>query len=74
MQLSKVRQTENVQSHTKTNGLCVCVCVCVCVIGRAVWDYEGGEFERTLKGHTNSVNDVAFDITGKMLGRRSEVN
>ncbi|CAG5123518.1 unnamed protein product, partial [Candidula unifasciata] len=26
-----------------------------------VWDYETGDFERTLKGHTDSVQDVAFD-------------
>ena len=34
-----------------------------------VWDYDTGEFERTLKGHTDSVQDVAFDHTGKLLGR-----
>jgi WD40 repeat protein len=33
-----------------------------------VWDYETGEFERTLKGHTLSVQDIAFDHTGKLLG------
>ncbi|KAF6779715.1 hypothetical protein AHF37_00825, partial [Paragonimus kellicotti] len=32
-----------------------------------VWDYESGEFEHTLKGHTDSVQDVAFDPTGKLL-------
>ncbi|CAH8536896.1 unnamed protein product [Heterobilharzia americana] len=32
-----------------------------------VWDYETGEFEHTLKGHTDSVQDVAFDPTGKLL-------
>lgn len=32
-----------------------------------VWDYESGEFERTLKGHTGSVNDVAFNSTGSAL-------
>ena len=27
-----------------------------------IWDYESGEFERTLKGHTNAVNDIAFNL------------
>lgn len=33
-----------------------------------VWDFETGEFERTLKGHTDSVQDIAFDGQGKLLG------
>ena len=33
-----------------------------------MWDYETGDYERTLKGHTDSVQDVAFDHTGKWLG------
>lgn len=33
-----------------------------------VWDYESGDFERTLKGHTDAVQDIAFDHTGKLLG------
>lgn len=33
-----------------------------------VWDYETGEYERVLKGHTNSVQDIAFDPQGKLLG------
>ncbi|KAL8602459.1 Positively regulates the activity of the minus-end directed microtubule motor protein dynein [Nucella lapillus] len=32
-----------------------------------VWDYESGDYERTLKGHIDSVQDVAFDPTGKLL-------
>uniref|UniRef100_H2YVD8 PAC1-like LisH-like dimerisation domain-containing protein n=1 Tax=Ciona savignyi TaxID=51511 RepID=H2YVD8_CIOSA len=32
-----------------------------------VWDYETGDFERTLKGHTDSVQDISFDPTGKIL-------
>ncbi len=32
-----------------------------------VWDYESGQFERTLKGHTNAVHDVAFDAAGLLL-------
>lgn len=33
-----------------------------------IWDWETGEFERTLKGHTRSVNDVDFDSRGNLLG------
>lgn len=33
-----------------------------------VWDFETGEYERSLKGHTDSVQDVALDSTGKILG------
>lgn len=33
-----------------------------------VWDFETGEYERTLKGHTDSVQDIAFDMQGKYLG------
>lgn len=33
-----------------------------------VWDFETGEYERTLKGHTDSVQDIAFDLQGKILG------
>jgi len=36
-----------------------------------VWDYETGEYERTLKGHTDSVQDVSFDQSGKWLGKCS---
>lgn len=35
-----------------------------------VWDFETGEYERTLKGHTDSVQDLAFDSQGKLLGKR----
>jgi platelet-activating factor acetylhydrolase IB subunit alpha len=35
-----------------------------------VWDYESGEFERTLKGHTNAVQSLDFDHTGNLLGIR----
>lgn len=34
-----------------------------------MWDFETGEFERTLKGHTDSVQDIAFDAQGKILGK-----
>ncbi|ORY99905.1 putative platelet-activating factor acetylhydrolase isoform 1B alpha subunit [Syncephalastrum racemosum] len=32
-----------------------------------VWDYESGEYERTLKGHTKAVQDVIFDTKGNHL-------
>ena len=32
-----------------------------------IWDYETGDFEKTLKGHTDVVQDIAFDPSGKML-------
>lgn len=34
-----------------------------------IWDFETGEYERTLKGHTDSVQDIAFDGQGKLLGK-----
>lgn len=37
-----------------------------------VWDYETGEYERVLKGHMNAVQDIAFDQTGKLLGKMKE--
>lgn len=33
-----------------------------------VWDWETGELERTLKGHTKAVKDVDFDSKGNLLG------
>ena len=38
-----------------------------------VWDYETGDFERTLKGHTDAVQDLSFDHTGKILGETFDV-
>jgi platelet-activating factor acetylhydrolase IB subunit alpha len=32
-----------------------------------IWDFESGNFERTLKGHTDLVQDLAFDAAGKLL-------
>ncbi|KAI0075257.1 miller-Dieker lissencephaly protein [Panus rudis PR-1116 ss-1] len=32
-----------------------------------IWDWETGEFERTLKGHTRPVNDLDFDSKGNLL-------
>ncbi|KAJ2274543.1 Lissencephaly-1 [Coemansia sp. RSA 370] len=32
-----------------------------------IWDSESGDFERTLKGHTKSVQDMAFDAKGSVL-------
>lgn len=34
-----------------------------------VWDWETGEFERTVKGHTKAVMDVDFDSKGTMMGK-----
>jgi large-conductance mechanosensitive channel len=33
-----------------------------------LWDYETGSFEQTLRGHTNTVQCLAFDATGDVLG------
>ena len=33
-----------------------------------VWDWETGDFERTIKGHTKAVQDVDFDSKGNLLG------
>lgn len=33
-----------------------------------IWDYETGDFECTLKGHTKAVQDLAFDPKGNYLG------
>ncbi|KAI5480951.1 1-alkyl-2-acetylglycerophosphocholine esterase [Pseudohyphozyma bogoriensis] len=32
-----------------------------------VWDWETGDFERTIKGHTKAVQDVDFDSKGNFL-------
>jgi platelet-activating factor acetylhydrolase IB subunit alpha len=32
-----------------------------------VWDSETGAFERTLKGHTSTINDVRFNEKGTLL-------
>ncbi|KAF1787773.1 G-protein beta WD-40 repeat [Phytophthora cactorum] len=36
-----------------------------------VWDFETGEYERTLKGHTNPVQAVAFNGSGSLLASTS---
>lgn len=41
------------------------------MLRKQLWDYETGDYERTLKGHTDTVQDVAFDHTGKFLGEKS---
>lgn len=43
------------------------LCGLSCSCAPKVWDYETGDFERTLKGHTDSVQDISFDQTGKLL-------
>jgi len=32
-----------------------------------IWDFETGDYERTLKGHTDSVQDISLDREGKLL-------
>ena len=34
-----------------------------------IFDFETGQYERTLKGHTNAIWDLAFDPTGAILGQ-----
>lgn len=36
-----------------------------------VWDWESGDFERTVKGHTKPVQDVDFDSKGNFVGKLS---
>ena len=33
-----------------------------------LWDWETGDIEKTLKGHTRLVSDVDFDSKGNLLG------
>ena len=33
-----------------------------------IWDWESGDFERTVKGHTKAVMDVDFDAKGEVMG------
>lgn len=32
-----------------------------------IWDCDNGDLERTLKGHTDAVQDLAFDPSGRIL-------
>lgn len=34
-----------------------------------LWDIETGELQGSLRGHTDSVQDIIFDSTGKILGK-----
>lgn len=34
-----------------------------------IYDWETGELEQTLKGHTKPVQSIAFDFGGQYLGR-----
>jgi platelet-activating factor acetylhydrolase IB subunit alpha len=36
-----------------------------------IWDYESGHLEKSLRGHTNNVNFISFDTSGKLLGMSS---
>lgn len=39
-----------------------------------VYDWETGEFERTVKGHTKAVQDVHFDSKGNLLGQSARIS
>lgn len=39
-----------------------------------IWDWETGECERTLKGHTKAVMDLDFDAKGGLLGEQDVGN
>lgn len=32
-----------------------------------IWDYESGEFERSMRGHSDAVQSIAFDSSGNMM-------
>jgi platelet-activating factor acetylhydrolase IB subunit alpha len=34
-----------------------------------IWDWESGDFERTVKGHTKAVMDVDFHPKGTHMGK-----
>jgi hypothetical protein len=34
-----------------------------------IWDWESGELERTVKGHTKAVMDVEYDKKGETMGQ-----
>lgn len=38
-----------------------------------VWDWDSGDNERTVKGHTKAVQDVDFDSKGNFLGELAEL-
>ena len=38
-----------------------------------VWDWEGGELERTVKGHTKAVTDVEFGPKAQWMGKAAEL-
>lgn len=46
---------------------CYRICWPLYINVNQVWDYETGECERTLKGHTNVVQGVAFSPDGQMM-------
>ena len=33
-----------------------------------IWDFESGQMESSLRGHTNSVQHLSFDKSGALLG------
>ena len=36
-----------------------------------IWDWDGGELEKTLKSHTKRVSDCEYNSTGTTLGESS---
>ena len=60
-----------VNGYTHLVGILKCLCCgyYITVLSTQVWDYDAGDFERSLKGHTDAVQDICFDHTGKFLGQ-----
>lgn len=55
-------------SEDGTVKVCIASCLNTHYSQRSqVWDFETGDYERTLKGHTDAVQDVAFAPNGKVL-------
>ena len=72
--IEKVAKNQHLEKKTTSVLLNFCISFSVMVTASEdatvkVWDYETGDFERTLKGHTDAVQDLSFDHTGKVLGK-----
>lgn len=55
------------ERHSRSELIYFLFHTCFLLFSVKVWDFESGDFERTLKGHTDSVQDIAFDVSGKLL-------
>ena len=73
--IATLHYTTTTDIRTKFYSECSCMqMISHVTIVLQIWDYETGDYERTLKGHTDSVQDIAFDHTGKWLGKyRGEI-